>query len=156
MMEYPSLTNQQLANSSVPTESTGIKKVRRDKVQAWRLLRIFACKRCKTHCLKRSTLLSSLALYINRKQRIIQEETSPIMASTTQSPSPSNPTSSKSQDRHHANLAALPEARQQSYEELYGPPENLLEIEVSLRFCAGPSVCSPTHSAVAAAESSVA
>src|SRR5215469_15078547 len=53
MMEYPSLTNQQLANSSVPTESTGIKKVRRDTVRAWRLLRIFACKRCKTLCLKR-------------------------------------------------------------------------------------------------------
>jgi hypothetical protein len=28
---------------------------------------------------------------------------------------------------------AIPEARQQSFEELYGPPENLLEIEVSSR-----------------------
>ena len=29
-------------------------------------------------------------------------------------------------------MQALPDARQQSFEEIYGPPENFLEIEVSL------------------------
>jgi hypothetical protein len=37
-------------------------------------------------------------------------------------------------DRHtHARpptMQSLPESRQQSFEELYGPPENFLEIEV--------------------------
>jgi len=57
------------------------------------------------------------------------------MASPTQNTSTS-PTAStaKSTDRHHANLTTLPEARQQSYEEIYGPPENLLEIEVRPSF----------------------
>jgi hypothetical protein len=38
----------------------------------------------------------------------------------------------KTSPRNSAHLAnmAIPEARQQSFEELYGPPENLLEIEV--------------------------
>lgn len=31
---------------------------------------------------------------------------------------------------HHANMQSLPDARSQSFEELYGPPENFLEIEV--------------------------
>lgn len=29
-------------------------------------------------------------------------------------------------------MQAMPDARQQSFEEIYGPPENFLEIEVSL------------------------
>ena len=29
-------------------------------------------------------------------------------------------------------MQAIPDARQQSFEEIYGPPENFLEIEVSL------------------------
>lgn len=33
-------------------------------------------------------------------------------------------------------MQAMPDARQQSFEEIYGPPENFLEIEV----------CSSTHS----------
>ncbi len=28
-------------------------------------------------------------------------------------------------------MQAMPDARQQSFEEIYGPPENFLEIEVS-------------------------
>lgn len=36
---------------------------------------------------------------------------------------------------HLANMAMLPDSRTQSYEELYGPPENLLEIEVCLVCC---------------------
>lgn len=31
-----------------------------------------------------------------------------------------------------SNMQAMPDARQQSFEEIYGPPENFLEIEVSL------------------------
>lgn len=30
-------------------------------------------------------------------------------------------------------MQAMPDARQQSFEEIYGPPENFLEIEVSAR-----------------------
>jgi sorting nexin-3/12 len=30
-------------------------------------------------------------------------------------------------------MQSLPDARQQSFEELYGPPENFLEIEVRAR-----------------------
>ena len=29
-------------------------------------------------------------------------------------------------------MQAMPDARQQSFEEIYGPPENFLEIEVSV------------------------
>lgn len=29
-------------------------------------------------------------------------------------------------------MQAMPDARQQSFEEIYGPPENFLEVEVSL------------------------
>lgn len=29
-------------------------------------------------------------------------------------------------------MQALPDSRQQTFEEIYGPPENFLEIEVSL------------------------
>jgi hypothetical protein len=29
-------------------------------------------------------------------------------------------------------MQAMPDSRQQSFEEIYGPPENFLEIEVSL------------------------
>jgi hypothetical protein len=29
-------------------------------------------------------------------------------------------------------MQAMPDARQQSFEEIYGPPENFLEIEVSI------------------------
>jgi hypothetical protein len=36
----------------------------------------------------------------------------------------------KLKDSSHLANMALPEARQQSYEEIYGPPENVLEIEV--------------------------
>ncbi|TID16823.1 sorting nexin-3 [Venturia nashicola] len=36
----------------------------------------------------------------------------------------------KLKDNSHLANMALPEARQQSYEEIYGPPENVLEIEV--------------------------
>ena len=33
---------------------------------------------------------------------------------------------------HDATMQSLPDAREQSFEELYGPPENFLEIEVCL------------------------
>lgn len=47
---------------------------------------------------------------------------------------------------HLSNLTSLPEARQQSYEEIYGPPENLLEIEVRLRqsHATTPLISAPT------------
>jgi hypothetical protein len=32
-------------------------------------------------------------------------------------------------------MQAMPDARQQSFEEIYGPPENFLEIEVRNEFC---------------------
>ncbi len=32
-------------------------------------------------------------------------------------------------------MQAMPDARQQSFEEIYGPPENFLEIEVSVFPC---------------------
>lgn len=41
-------------------------------------------------------------------------------------------TPTKPRNPHLANMAMLPDSRAQSYEELYGPPENLLEIEVCL------------------------
>jgi hypothetical protein len=31
-------------------------------------------------------------------------------------------------------MQAMPDSRQQSFEEIYGPPENFLEIEVGSRF----------------------
>lgn len=31
-------------------------------------------------------------------------------------------------------MQAIPDARQQSFEEIYGPPENFLEIEVRIAF----------------------
>jgi hypothetical protein len=31
-------------------------------------------------------------------------------------------------------MQAMPDSRQQSFEEIYGPPENFLEIEVSFTF----------------------
>jgi hypothetical protein len=31
-------------------------------------------------------------------------------------------------------MQAMPDSRQQSFEEIYGPPENFLEIEVSFAF----------------------
>lgn len=31
-------------------------------------------------------------------------------------------------------MQAMPDARQQSFEEIYGPPENFLEIEVGVFF----------------------
>lgn len=37
-------------------------------------------------------------------------------------------------------MQAIPEPRQQSFEEIYGPPENFLEIEVS---CSAISTLSP-------------
>jgi hypothetical protein len=33
---------------------------------------------------------------------------------------------------------SLPASRQQTYEELYGPPENILEIEVGIACASGP------------------
>ena len=36
-------------------------------------------------------------------------------------------------------MQAIPDARQQSFEEIYGPPENFLEIEVS-RFHSGDGI----------------
>ena len=35
-------------------------------------------------------------------------------------------------------MQAMPDARQQSFEEIYGPPENFLEIEVLLPPCSRP------------------
>ena len=40
-----------------------------------------------------------------------------------ESPTSANP--------HPSSLTTLPDPRQQSFEEIYGPPENILEIEVS-------------------------
>lgn len=42
----------------------------------------------------------------------------------------------------NAIMQAMPDSRQQTFEEIYGPPENFLEIEVST----GPfSFCHPTR-----------
>jgi hypothetical protein len=44
-------------------------------------------------------------------------------------------------------MQAMPDSRQQSFEEIYGPPENFLEIEVGFRLCqpcAGFPAFSPT------------
>lgn len=46
-----------------------------------------------------------------------------------------------------ATMQAMPDSRQQSFEEIYGPPENFLEIEVGFYFCqpcAGVPASSPT------------
>lgn len=52
----------------------------------------------------------------------------------TMNPPPPEDTAriAKLKDNSHLANMALPEARQQSYEEIYGPPENVLEIEVCL------------------------
>lgn len=42
-------------------------------------------------------------------------------------PSPLGPT----QSRNPTTMQSVPESRQQTFEEIYGPPENFLEIEVS-------------------------
>lgn len=44
---------------------------------------------------------------------------------------------------HHTpcTMQSLPDARSQSFEELYGPPENFLEIEVGLPEAAMPRCC---------------
>jgi hypothetical protein len=34
-------------------------------------------------------------------------------------------------------MQAMPDVRQQSFDEIYGPPENFLEIEVGLAICLG-------------------
>lgn len=52
--------------------------------------------------------------------------------------SPTSPTSSTSDAAaaalrlHRPILQSLPDTRQQSFDEIYGPPENFLEIEVRL------------------------
>jgi sorting nexin-3/12 len=43
---------------------------------------------------------------------------------------PKGDTTPPKRDSHLANMAMLPDSRAQSYEEIYGAPENLLEIEV--------------------------
>lgn len=52
----------------------------------------------------------------------------------------------KLKDNSHLANMALPEARQQSYEEIYGPPENVLEIEVRLKALSSRSIYSNTTS----------
>ena len=42
-------------------------------------------------------------------------------------------------------MQAMPDARQQSFEEIYGPPENFLEIEVTLYLCHLPTFTSYTR-----------
>lgn len=47
-----------------------------------------------------------------------------------------NPPSSPGGDKsHRAILQSMPDTRQQSFDEIYGPPENFLEIEVSVPPC---------------------
>ncbi len=41
-------------------------------------------------------------------------------------------------------MQAMPDSRQQSFEEIYGPPENFLEIEVGSRFASLALECSQT------------
>jgi hypothetical protein len=40
-------------------------------------------------------------------------------------------------------MQAIPESRQQTFEEIYGPPENFLEIEVKLYSCILYPTCPP-------------
>lgn len=42
-------------------------------------------------------------------------------------------------------MQAMPDARQQSFEEIYGPPENFLEIEVCPPPCV--AICPRAHDA---------
>jgi hypothetical protein len=51
--------------------------------------------------------------------------TSPTDKTAGGSPSPTR-------DHHRPILQSMPDTRQQSFDEIYGPPENFLEIEVCL------------------------
>ncbi|TEA19886.1 Sorting nexin-3 [Colletotrichum sidae] len=52
-------------------------------------------------------------------------------AEPTSSPPPTSPTGSQASPRFHRPIMqAMPDTRQQSFDEIYGPPENFLEIEV--------------------------
>ncbi len=46
------------------------------------------------------------------------------------SPSGNQPTPGSPTDKSHRILQSMPDTRQQSFDEIYGPPENFLEIEV--------------------------
>jgi hypothetical protein len=50
----------------------------------------------------------------------------------TSSSRPATPTPTSTPTPSPSTMQSLPDARSQSFEELYGPPENFLEIEVGL------------------------
>lgn len=68
---------------------------------------------------------------INHPRSVCQTNT---LINSAMNPPPPEDTArtAKLKDNSHLANMALPEARQQSYEEIYGPPENVLEIEVYL------------------------
>ena len=51
------------------------------------------------------------------------------MSSSSDQPA-AQPPSSPSDKFHRPILQSMPDTRQQSFDEIYGPPENFLEIEV--------------------------
>jgi hypothetical protein len=63
-------------------------------------------------------------------------DTNPPTISTANNPTSPNPQSSSSPKSptspslHRSMLQSMPDTRQQSFDEIYGPPENFLEIEV--------------------------
>jgi hypothetical protein len=54
---------------------------------------------------------------------------SPSLDTSTHPPHPASP-SSPTSPLHRTMLSSMPDTRQQSFDEIYGPPENFLEIEV--------------------------
>ena len=69
-----------------------------------------------------------------------QPQLSPTSPTSTTSPtSPASATEAAAARLHRPMMQSLPDTRQQSFDEIYGPPENFLEIEVRL------SSSSPSH-----------
>ncbi len=48
---------------------------------------------------------------------------------------PKSPTDEAAARLHRPIMQSMPESRQQSFDEIYGPPENFLEIEVRIPRC---------------------
>lgn len=67
----------------------------------------------------------------HQQQQPSQPKTSPASpTSPTSQTSPTSATAAAAARLHRPILQSLPDTRQQSFDEIYGPPENFLEIEV--------------------------
>lgn len=110
-----------------------LKATRGSKVTTFGQLRLWCSVTSITPTLSQAdlTVITSFPSFYPSTTAKLSGQQNAGRAADNQPASPSSPP--KSPDLHRPIMQAMPDTRQQSFDEIYGAPENFLEIEVSRR-----------------------